>query len=394
MVLHFRLLQSHRKYVIHLYRASHRNILRQVNSKSLQRAIINLLHNEASKNTNNLSSWHVFIALTDLEKLNNHLMNNEMEQVIQIVNDYGEKSNCKDPNIDKSVELIKRLTNAKELNDINRTNQQSPEIVRDMFILDRYIKKLQNLDKLPTIIPKQTKRELFMPYALHEHAKMKLNIIHNRLLKGPPPVYLTKTVMGKSDVWFIRSIFNKKKNQSKSLTAILMTERKRYQKWIDFINSSKYLVQMSMYEGIWDHYLKSGEITKINLDKLHSDLLSKVHRFTSNKTGTLEDLVKKVLANQEANNDTLIQWLLPISEILYRLEDKELKAQTKFKLFKTKLQDPNNKIINIYKKRSQLLYELNVTRYKNVVKDLPTVDIFSQTQNLRSIMKRHKLWSN
>lgn len=373
MVQHFSKLAAHRSYVLCLYRANLRNIKRFIKPPAFKKKLKATLVGTIKKNKGNLSSWDVYKLLSDMSTLQKLVQGGDTVELSKLAEIPLQE------NLDSTYH-INKLKEANELlNSINGQTETSREVLREKTILDRYIKGQQKMNLLPKVFPKRFKDDKLLKIALHENAIQKMNRIHNTLIRGPPKVLLSYTTCGKSKIWFIRSALNKKKNQSKALTSIILRERTQHQKRIDSIKHCHDNAYWAVHEAQWEDYMNTGLLQKVDITK-------QLKKLSLRQKKVVDKNVDPINLKYVSNID---KWLDPIRYSLEYMASRGLQRSLHFKKYKTRLLT-NKKHIEFYERKSSEMYENKVKRYKMILNALPHVNPFGPGQDLPSILAKNK----
>ncbi|EJT41613.1 RRG1-like protein [Saccharomyces kudriavzevii IFO 1802] len=225
MAQNFGRIPSHKYYVLSLYRIVLRNIPKRCCSYAFQYEIKKNLSRQLTKHKHDKSSWSVYILLDKFKLLNSYLSEGKLQEIKNLIKPLRKTSKQL-----KTTKILGTLT------DLGDNTVQSPEEVRNLHILETYIKQKQDLGLLPIYVPKTYKINLLLPLALNDHACVNLYNIQQKLEKGSPSARMSYTKEGRNQIWFVRSPVNKGKRQSKKLGVLIRQERKDSQKNVDNLN--------------------------------------------------------------------------------------------------------------------------------------------------------------
>ena len=363
MAQNFGKIPSHKSYVLSLYRTVLRNIPKYCHSYAFQYELKKNLAKQLIKHKHDKSSWSVYILLNEFSLLNDYLLEGKL---------------CEIKNLMKPLKrTAKQLKTTKILNSLNTLgddNAQSPEEVRKHHVLSTYIKRRQNLGLLPAYIPKKYKHSLLLPLALNDHACLNLFHVQQKLENGPPSARLSYTKEGRNQIWFVRSPINKGRQQSKKLGTLIRQERKDSQKNIDNLNICEINATWALHEAIWEEYLASKKIIKLNLPKYLD--------YTAN-------ISKSTKYNPANQNQKIKEWVDPVREIMFKLQSKSFQKVEYFDKYKEKLLRKDGQLAH-FDKMSKEMYAKRLKLFKKMTEEaLPYVTLFIEKRDLQSVLAKY-----
>lgn len=364
MAQNFGGIPSHKYYVLSLYRIVLRNIPKRCCSYAFQYEIKKNLSRQLTKHKHDKSSWSVYILLDKFKLLNSYLSEGKLQEIKNLMKPLRKTSKQL-----KTTKILGTLT------DLGDNTVQSPEEVRNLHILETYIKQKQDLGLLPIYVPKTYKINLLLPLALNDHACVNLYNIQQKLEKGSPSARMSYTKEGRNQIWFVRSPVNKGKRQSKKLGVLIRQERKDSQKNVDNLNFCEANVTWALHEAIWEEYLESKRIIKINLTKY---LDYNINR--SNKT-TEYNPVSQI---QKIN-----EWVDPVREVMFNLQSKSFQKVEYFANYKDKLLKKGGQLA-YFDKISKEVYFKRVKSFETMCEEaLPHVTPFIMKRDLPNVLTKY-----
>lgn len=399
MVLHFSELKAHKKHVTGLYRHALRSIRYSLAVSTHPNISINLDKNvdkldrgfakqllastksTTKKNAKNKSSWSVYKLLQQLTELNKLLENNDPDKITNLKQFYenrhsrfvskreGVNPTLNDVTIinNELDNLVKTLHPLKYNKNKNLSNIQTPEHIRRMGILSRYLKR-HKLNLAPE------NKERLLPLALQEYGTFKLNILKRKFECGPPKTYLNYTKAGSFKIWFVRSAINKKRHQSKKLTYIINKEKVNAQDRLDQIRYCESLKKWAFFEGLWEHSLDSNN-SILNFNKFTT---GKDHIINWNKL-------------KHENNSFLNSWLQPIDESIHLLERQNKLQSNFFNNYYEKILLPKGGQFDYYQNKSLAYFNHRKKIFDKMNSiDLPKTNAFIPELNLYNILKKYR----
>lgn len=373
MVTQFGKLKSHHFYVLRLYRHSIRTINQTTDSLSYQKHIKERIKTKINDNKFNKSSWSVHNLLVNLETVNSSLVANDFTKVNEIL-DESNKTN-------EDTRIIGNLL--KEKDKVGSNIIQDPKQLKELSILDKYIKVRQSQDLLPICISKKLKRELLLPIALDWNAKNKIRRIQSQLDKGVPNIYLSYTKAGPSTIWFVRSPVNKSKSQSKKLSKLISAVKKENQMVLDGVESCEKNAKWAFYEALWEEYLSSGKLLKYSSGQA-------LNKMTQLRQSDSVEESKKISSSKQLLPDSVISWLLPISETISQLTNTIISRAKYFDHYKDEVLIKGGHI-DYYTKKTTEMYNKRKMRFDAMLKnEVPSALTFEKDRNLTSILEDNK----
>ncbi|CAI4328088.1 BAF_collapsed_G0009480.mRNA.1.CDS.1 [Saccharomyces cerevisiae] len=363
MAQNFGKIPSHKSYVLSLYRTVLRNIPKCCHSYAFQYEIKKTLSKQLFKHKHDKSSWSVYTLLNEFSSLNNCLLEGKLQEIKNLMKPLKKMK--------KQLETTKILNSLTSLGDV-KTND--PEEVRRFHVLSAYIKRKQDLGLLPAYIPKTYQHKLLLPLALNEHACLKLFHIQQKLKNGPPSAGLSYTKEGRNQIWFVRSPINKGRQQSKKLGILIRKERKDSQKNIDNLNFCEINAAWALHEAIWEEYLESKKIIKVNLPKYLE--------YAAN-------IPKSTKCNPSSQYQKIKEWVDPVREIMFELHSKSFQRVEYFNKYKEKLLK-NGGQLAYFDKKSKEMYAKRLTLFRKMSKEtLPYVTLFIEGRDLPSVLAKY-----
>ena len=223
-------------------------------------------------------------------------------------------------------------------------------------------------------ISKKYKLNLLLPLALNDHACENLFHIQQKLEKGPPSARLSYTKEGRNQIWFVRSPINKGKQQSKKLGILIRQERKNSQKNIDNLNFCEVNATWALHEAIWEEYLESKKIIKLNLPKYLE--------YTSYPS-------KSAKYNSIGLNKSIKEWIDPLRDIMFNLQSKSFQRVEYFNNYKEKLLKKDGQLA-YFDKMSKKMYIKRLESFKRMSEeDLPYITPFIGERDLPSVLAKY-----
>ncbi|KAF4006672.1 hypothetical protein FOB22_000285 [Saccharomyces cerevisiae] len=322
MAQNFGKIPSHKSYVLSLYRTVLRNIPKCCHSYAFQYEIKKTLSKQLFKHKHDKSSWSVYTLLNEFSLLNNCLLEGKLQEIKNLMKPLKKMK--------KQLETTKILNSLTSLGDV-KTND--PEEVRRFHVLSAYIKRKQDLGLLPAYIPKTYQHKLLLPLALNEHAQ-----------------------------------------QSKKLGILIRKERKDSQKNIDNLNFCEINAAWALHEAIWEEYLESKKIIKVNLPKYLE--------YAAN-------IPKSTKCNPSSQYQKIKEWVDPVREIMFELHSKSFQRVEYFNKYKEKLLK-NGGQLAYFDKKSKEMYAKRLTLFRKMSKEtLPYVTLFIEGRDLPSVLAKY-----
>ncbi|AGO13317.1 AaceriAFR174Wp [[Ashbya] aceris (nom. inval.)] len=233
---------AHRHLVLSWYRYTFRITDYVPISSLLRRQAREVVRETMLKHRGTQSSWRVLQLLEDMKRLNSYLAAADIEGAWQMVKKYAAKP--------KTQEELLPMP-AKHYSDPNKD--------KEAHYYWRYHQELKSKHLLPAVIPKDYMEKLIAPLARHASDLRTLDVVQ-RELQRPPKTYLSYTMVGSDRLWFVRSAVNRKKRQSRRLTAIIVTMRKAAQRSLDQSNRLKEEAVWASQEAAWEQLLATGTL--------------------------------------------------------------------------------------------------------------------------------------
>ncbi|KAH7586886.1 PP-loop family [Nakaseomyces glabratus] len=371
MITHFCELAAHRNYVLALYRHSLRNVSR-INSGFVKHKMKKVITNEARKHKNDKSSWSIYRRLKELKLLSDKLEDDQVNDAYNLLDSF--MKSVKKPKNELKGHLMKIRTEI----ETNKNIQDKTRLTR-LNLLHRYIAKKQQNQLLTKHIPDEYKEKLLLPLALHEKGILRLAAIRNQFKKGGYHAKLSFTMAGKTRIWFIRSMLNKRKKQSLRLRNLITSEKRRYLEVCKIVESLNENANWALYEAIWERYLDDGY-----LHATSSKGYLKMVEIEDNSVKLQNQNDSKVVKCQR-----LQQWLSPIQSSILSLENSLNQRQMKYAKLKTKILEPKG-VYDYYQKKTKRVFQNHMKTYKRMVKnELPFVNPFIERLSIGSILKRN-----
>ncbi|CAR29366.1 ZYRO0G06974p [Zygosaccharomyces rouxii] len=370
MVQNFIHLPEHRQCVLHLYRHTLRNSKQCCHSQHLINRIKKITRQTIVKHRYDKSSWSVHFYLQKLYELNHLLIQRDVKTVWNLLTDVS-KSKSKSKSKKSSTRSSRIL---KALQDIHQLKQdkglQDPQIVREKLILNNYIKREQARNHLPRFIPEEYKTKLLLPLALHTVAMARLNSIHGKLVEGPPKVFLTHTTPMGHRIWFVRSAFNKKKRQSKTLGILIRREKNEGHKRWDYLRQCKSNAYWAQQEANWEQLIENKIVPQFDLNRyLDSQSIGK----------------KKIECPPQ-----LAHWLEPIGYSIQKLNQINADKAAYFRNYKNRVLLNGGQAL-YFENKSITMYQRRVKRFQQMVQnDLPYVVPFFPGRDLLSTLTKYR----
>ncbi|EJS44273.1 YDR065W [Saccharomyces arboricola H-6] len=364
MPQNFGRIPSHQSYVLNLYRVVLRNIPKYCSSYAFQYEIKKSLSRQLAKHKQDKSSWSVYILLGKFNQLNNYLLEGRLQEIKNLMKPLKKTSKQL-----KTTKIVKSLTS------LGDTTVQSPEEVRELHVLNTYIKRKQSVGLLPNYIPKEYKLNLLLPLALNDHACMNLYNIKQKLERGPPSARLSYTKEGRNQIWFVRSPINKGKSQSKKLGILIRQERKDSQKNVDNIKLCETNATWALHEAIWEEYLECNKIIDINLAK-----------YLEYSVNNPKEPAKHKPASQ---NQRIKEWVDPVRDIMFNLQSKSFEKMEYYNNYKENLLRSDGQLA-YFDKLSKEVYSKRSESFEKMSEEaLASVTPFIARRDLRSVLTNY-----
>ena len=370
--MHFSAFPEHRAHVLLLYRYTLRTVQDRIHSQSFRKLVRQKIRTTISNNKNNKSSWSVRDKILKLETLSKAINDGDLDCVEKLI---------AEGNVKPDITQVKRMV--KDYEKYNTPPRQDPKVLRSCNVVDRYIKIKQSQGLIAPHISKKIKRHLLTPVALDWDANNKIQRIRAQLEKGVPNTYLAYTKAGPNTIWFIRSPLNRHKSQSKKLSHLISTTKKRCQEDLDTIDTCHSIGRWAIAEGLWEEYISTGRLLQINDT---TDLFKKV------KIGA-DKLKQQNHIQAESVNGipfTLFHWVEPLSAIISDISKRQ-DAETKyFDEYKNKKLIEEGQL-EFYKEKTAAMHERRKARFDNMMKnEIPHALTFDEGRDLTTILERNK----
>ncbi|AEY97858.1 FAFR174Wp [Eremothecium gossypii FDAG1] len=242
MVQPFTRYAAHRHLVLSWYRYTLRITNYVPISNLLRRQTREVVRETILKHRGTQSSWKVLQLLEDMKQLNSHLAVAKAVGAWQIIQKYAAKPTPQEERLPMP---------AKHYND--------PSKDKEAHYYWRYHRDLTRKHLLPAVIPNDYMEKLIAPLARHASDLRTLDIVQRNIQRSPK-AYLSYTMVGSDRLWFVRSAVNRKKRQSRRLTAMIVALRRAAQRSLDMSNRLKEEVIWATHEAKWEQLLATGTL--------------------------------------------------------------------------------------------------------------------------------------
>lgn len=385
MVLHFCELKSHRDHILQLYRCCLRAIDRQNHSIKQSLQLKGLLRRRLDSYKQLKSSWSAYKHLQKFDHLARILVQGNFPDANELLNQYNK---AKKPDSVGNVLAI--------LEEKARPALQSPEKVREMGLLSRYIHHRRIHGTLPKTIPREYMEKLLLPLAIDWNARLRLQRIQRQIAQGVPKVYLSHSSVGRSTIWFVRSPLNKGKRQSKKLSKIFINLRREHQMVLDGYTICKQDAQWALHEAMWERYLETGELTPYNfkqeMKKFKSEKMLQARSLKEPSSSQLgaSALKRGDIRPKQGVDDYVRGWLSPIVEVMDTLGKLEDSRATYYANYRDNVLI-RGKQLDFFMDRTESMYRKRKARFEEMLSTrVGFASPYDEDNNLAFILREHK----
>lgn len=344
MVRHFVQLADHRQYALALYRDSLRAVLRgPIQSGSMKLRLREMITTRWHLNRNTKSSWHVYRCLEQQRQLNISIRDRDWSAVMKILKKLQGKV------LDTSDAQSTRPTQ-------NSGNTQSILTQYERNVLDAYYK--HNPRPKNGVTPSYEK-QLVLPLAMHDWHQRRLTKLLETVSKEPR-TQVAHAFCGKSSIYFVRSILNRRTRHSKGLSLRIRQEKRDTQRHID---CTRYIEDFhlfwALHEGSWELLLATG-----TLPKYHSSSLSKF-----------------------VYPSTIDSWVAPLREWYIESSQKQTERAQFYRDFREK---DLPKLADYWHQKAMAVHHRRLDRLERLIsKGLPRVNPFVNGRTLSDTLAQH-----
>ena len=385
MVLHFCELSSHRNHILQLYRCCLRAIDRQSRSIKQSLQLKELLRRRLDSYKQLKSSWSVYERLQKFDHLARVLVQGNFSDANELLNQHNK---AKKPTGVANVLAM--------LEEKAKPTLQSPEEVREMGLLSRYVHHRQIHGGLPRTIPREYMQKLLLPLAADWNARLRLQRIQRQMARGVPKVYLSHSSVGRSTIWFVRSPLNKGRRQSKKLSKIFISLRKEHQMVLDGYTTCKQDAQWALHEAMWEKYLETGKLTPYNfkqeMKKFKSEKMRQVRSSKEPESSPLgtSTFNKGGIKLKQGVDDYVRGWLSPIVEVMDSLEKMEDSRAAYYANYRDNVLI-RGKQLDFFMDSTESMYRKRRARFKEMQSTrVGFASPYDEDNNLASILREYK----